>query len=321
MDGVREPALQPLDRRDSFRRVSPGITLLRTLIVNLYFVEVEGGWVLVDAGLPGSAAAIRRRARQLFGGRPALAIVLTHGHFDHVGALRELAAEWGAPVFAHRLELPYLNGTSAYPPPDPSVGGGLMARIAPLYPRGPVDVTSHLEALPADGGIPFMPGWRWIHTPGHTPGHVSLFREADRTLIAGDAFITVNQESALDVMRQRPVVSGPPAYYTQDWASARRSTAELLALGPAVAATGHGVPLGGERLRLGLERLVADFDRVALPRRGRYVGRPVIASEDGTEWVPPPERGGSGTLLLGAAVVAAAFALASALGRRARVRR
>ena len=42
-----------------------------------------------------------------------------------------------------------------------------------------------------------MPGWRWVHTPGHTAGHVSLFRDADRTLIAGDAFVTTKQESAL----------------------------------------------------------------------------------------------------------------------------
>jgi glyoxylase-like metal-dependent hydrolase (beta-lactamase superfamily II) len=68
-------------------------------------------WVLVDAGLPGSAGTIRRHAAEIFGSeaRPA-AIILTHGHFDHVGALLTLATEWDVPVYAHPLELPYLTG-------------------------------------------------------------------------------------------------------------------------------------------------------------------------------------------------------------------
>ena len=60
-------------------------------------------------------------------------------------------------------------------PPDPSVGGGLMSPLSPLYPREPVDVSRRLQALPADGSVPAMPGWRWVHTPGHAPG-VSLWR-------------------------------------------------------------------------------------------------------------------------------------------------
>ena len=63
------------------------------------------------------------------GNRPA-AILLTHGHFDHVGALKTLAEEWDVPVYAHTLELPYLTGRSSYPPPDPSVGGGAMAAMS-----------------------------------------------------------------------------------------------------------------------------------------------------------------------------------------------
>lgn len=78
------------------------------------------------------------------------------------------------PVYAHALEPPYLDGTPAYPAPDPSVGGGLMAGIAPLYPTRPVDVAARLRFLPEDGGVPPMPGWRWLPTPGHSPGHISL---------------------------------------------------------------------------------------------------------------------------------------------------
>ena len=56
-----------------------------------------------------------------------------------------------------------------------------------------------------------MPGWRWIPTPGHTPGHVSLFREADRSLIAGDAFVTVRQDSLYKVVIQQGKSAGRPA--------------------------------------------------------------------------------------------------------------
>ena len=75
----------------------------------------------------------------------------------------------------------------------------MMPLLAPLFPRRPIDVSRWLQRLPEDGSVPQMPGWRWIHTPGHTPGHISFWRERDRTIIAGDAFITTNQESAYAV--------------------------------------------------------------------------------------------------------------------------
>lgn len=85
-----------------------------------------------------------------------------------------------------------------------------MASLSWAYPRGPIDLGDRVRALPGDGRVPGLPEWRWMHTPGHAPGHVSFFREADRTLIAGDAFITTKQESALAVLAQRPEVHGPP---------------------------------------------------------------------------------------------------------------
>ena len=111
--------------------------------------------------------------------RPPEAIILTHGHFDHVGSLERLLQLWDVPVYAHTLELPYLTGRSSYPPPDPLVGGGAMAWSSKLYPRGPIDLDGRAQALPDDHTVPGLPGWRWIHTPGHSPGHVSLVRESD----------------------------------------------------------------------------------------------------------------------------------------------
>jgi glyoxylase-like metal-dependent hydrolase (beta-lactamase superfamily II) len=248
------------------------LTRLRFLFVNIYLCGTPGSWVLIDGGLRGCAGTIMKVAADRFGeDLPPQAIVLTHGHFDHVGALPKLFEHWDVPVYAHRLELPHLTGQSEYPPPDPTVGEGAMALMSFAYPNAASDFGARVKPLPDDGSVPHMPGWRWIHTPGHTAGHISLFRDGDRCLIAGDAFVTVKQESLYAVATQEREVHGPPAYFTPDWANARRSVERLAALEPAIAATGHGTPMRNHELREGLNRLVRQFDRIAVPERGRYV--------------------------------------------------
>lgn len=150
--------------------VARDVVCLPLSVVNVSFVGPPGAgdrnWVLVDAGLAFSTGSIARAAAERFGGgaRPA-AIVLTHGHFDHVGALPQLAEQWQAPIYAHRLELPYLTGRSSYPPPDPTVGGGMMSVLSRFYPRGPYNFSGHVHPLPADSSVPGLPDWRWVATP------------------------------------------------------------------------------------------------------------------------------------------------------------
>jgi glyoxylase-like metal-dependent hydrolase (beta-lactamase superfamily II) len=270
--------------------VAPGVWGRKDAFVNYYMIkdDTSGSWALVDAGLKWSAPSIRNMAKELFGegNRPG-AIILTHGHFDHVGALLTLAKEWNVPVYAHLLELPYLTGKSSYPPPDPSVGGGMMSLVSFLYPSSPIDVMEYIHKLPDDNSIPGFPEWKYIHTPGHTPGHISLFRERDKVLIAGDAFVTTKAESMIYALTHLNHLSGPPKYFTANWASAKVSVMKLAALDPDIVATGHGKPMQGEEMRLELNNLSSHFDQLAVPAQGRYVNEPAIADETGTVYVPP----------------------------------
>ncbi len=251
----------------SIDNIAPGVHGLRVLFVNVFAVtNPQGGWVLIDAAIPMSAGKIRTWLAKHYGenARP-LSIIQTHGHFDHTGALKELADEWNVPIYAHTEELPFLTGKSEYPPPDPSAGGGLMTIMSPLFPRGPIDVSNHVRPLQANGDIPDLPGWKWIHTPGHTVGHISLFRASDGVLLVGDAFCTTDQQSFLAVASQKPELHGPPAYYTPDWDKARASVRKLAALRPAVLAPGHGLPMAGAEVEQALQTLATDFDRIAMP--------------------------------------------------------
>jgi glyoxylase-like metal-dependent hydrolase (beta-lactamase superfamily II) len=241
-------------------------------IVNICFVGQKDNWVLVDAGMPKSASAILELVEQRFGphARPK-AIILTHGHFDHVGAVVDLVDKWQVPVFAHPLELPYLTGQQNYPEPDPTVEGGFLAKISSLLPNGAIDLKDHIHPLPADQTVPFLPDWKWIHTPGHSPGHISLFRERDRALIVGDAFLTVRQDALYKVLTQKQEICGPPRYFTTDWQAAFASVKKLHALQPNVAVTGHGTAISTPQLTEGLEKLVNEFKTIAVPDYGRYV--------------------------------------------------
>jgi glyoxylase-like metal-dependent hydrolase (beta-lactamase superfamily II) len=257
-------------------QVRPDLFSYTNKIVNIIFVgdPTKDEFVLVDAGMPRCSKEIIETAENIFGpnSRPK-AIMLTHGHFDHVGSIIELIDHWDIPAFAHSLEYTYLIGEREYPEADSSVEGGFIAKISPLFPNEPINIKEHLHPLPIDGTVPFLDEFRWVHTPGHSPGHVSFFRERDRSLIAGDAFITVRQDSLYKTITQQKEINGPPRYFTTDWELAYESVKVIRDLKPAVAITGHGVPMSGHELTNRLEKLVTDFKEVSIPDFGKYVDK------------------------------------------------
>lgn len=292
--------------------VAPGVWGRKDVFVNFFIIQdlIYDQWVLVDAGLKWSESKVKEMTDYLFGPDSLpQAIILTHGHFDHVGSVSQLAEEWNVPVYAHHLEIPYLTGQSDYPPADPSVGGGLMSTMSFLYPSSPINIWKHVKVLPSEGTIPVLPEWRYIHTPGHAPGHISLFRESDGVLIAGDAFVTTQQESIISVILQTKKISGPPKYFTCNWDDARVSVEKLVKLNPKTAATGHGKLMRGTELQEALKELTANFSKEAVPSEGRYIPNPAITNANGVMYVPPKRQ-----MKNEAAIKAFAFAALATLG-------
>jgi glyoxylase-like metal-dependent hydrolase (beta-lactamase superfamily II) len=297
------------------KEIAARVFYLPLTIANVYLVgRRDGSWTLVDSAMAGDARRIREAAQSLFGPNVGPSeIVLTHGHPDHAGSALELSKLWGAPILAHALELPYVTGKSQYPPLDPTVGGflGMMGRV---FRPAPVNLGDRVRPLEKRA----MPEWKWVHTPGHAPGHVAFFRPEDETLLAGDAIATMNLDSFWATVTKFRRVSGPPPTATYDWNAAGESVKRLAELHPQTIACGHGAPLSGDKAVVELAELATDFKT---PRRGRYVRRPAVVDESGVVFLPaePPDPLAATAVGLGIAAAAGTmFAVAARHRRKSR---
>jgi len=166
------------------RRVVQDVFLLESLAGGcVYAVALDDGFILIDSGVPGD---VNRIAGQLewagFRMADLRAIVLTHAHFDHSGSAAELAALSGAEVLAHRDDVPYVEAPATLPYPTELQRFGLGLANAVLGNRAACKVTRVLD----DGDVlAEFGGLRVIHTPGHTPGSICLYRPAEHLLFSG----------------------------------------------------------------------------------------------------------------------------------------
>lgn len=236
--------------------VAEGVYCVRTgrglTEANVYLVRSGPSWVLIDAAWPHRGQLIKSAAESLFGAgaRPA-AILLTHIHPDHSGSALELARMWDLPVHVHPGELPLASGRYLPEYGNP-LDRWLVAPLLRLMPRRRVEAMQSrgslegtVRAFDPDAGVPGLPDWQCVPTPGHTPGHIAFFRSSDRVLITGDAVLTMNLNSVRDLLTGKHGAAGPPYISTWNWPEAKESVAALASLNPQVLACGHGPPLAG----------------------------------------------------------------------------
>lgn len=186
-----------------------GITRVSRWIFNCYVLRGDDGPVVVDAGLPRVASDL---AAVLGRGSGALhAVVATHGHSDHVAGAAGLAACYPAPIWLPATTLTYLGGAT---PRTPTLGRA--ARIWPTLLDQPLDRVGVAGLLggarvagygtpagmrwngpPPQGGLtdgqqlPGAPDWTVVDAGGHTDDSIALWNETTRTLLSGDAVLTV----------------------------------------------------------------------------------------------------------------------------------
>ncbi|WP_018932124.1 MBL fold metallo-hydrolase [Gracilibacillus lacisalsi] len=250
--------------------VLPDIAYYRTLVVNVIMIGAPNeDWVLIDSGTRKYHDRILHACEHRYGNKPPQAIILTHGHFDHIGSAKKLAEYWNVPIYIHENEMDFVTGKKEYPPGDPTVGGGMISLLSTIFPTKPEHLEGLVTALPNDGSVPFLEDWQYVETPGHTPGHISLFREKDRVLIAGDAISTEKPESSWAVFFPLQHVYGPPAYFTEDWISAEETVKKLADLDPDMIIAGHGLPMEGETMKKELKKLADSFIEQAIPKHKR----------------------------------------------------
>ncbi|WP_299139498.1 MBL fold metallo-hydrolase [uncultured Tateyamaria sp.] len=186
------------------------------------------GDVLVDAGLP----FCRGKLLSALTGKAVGAHVVTHAHADHQGATAAVAQALNLPVWCHATERAAIETgdvLSSFDNPR-----SLTARFQQRFLAGAsYPVTRTL----AQGDM--VGGFEVIETPGHTAGHISLWRASDGLLVAGDAALGMN------LLTTRPGLHLPFAHVSWDMAHVRGSVRKLAALSPRRVAFGHGPAIDG----------------------------------------------------------------------------
>jgi glyoxylase-like metal-dependent hydrolase (beta-lactamase superfamily II) len=214
------------------QQVADGVWLLRGVPRHMFNVYLAGD-VLIDAATRWG----RRRVLRQLQGRTIRLVALTHCHPDHQGAASAVCERFGVPLACHEADAPAMTGAKPMQPQNRLIRLGEWLWSGPAHPVG---------RLLRDGDE--VGGFRVVHAPGHTAGHVMYFRESDRLAIAGDVLANTS------FLTGKPGLREPPRAFSVDLTENRRSVRKLLDLRPSVVCFGHGPPL---RDRACLERYVA----------------------------------------------------------------
>jgi glyoxylase-like metal-dependent hydrolase (beta-lactamase superfamily II) len=204
------------------RQIAPEvfqISLMPRNSINCYIIE----GVLIDSGIRSSYTTIKKVLEK----KPVYQHILTHAHADHQGCSDQICADFEIPLLCHPGEVFRTETgmvTNDYPTPQHWV-----AKLQQKYWAGQGHKVERTIVENDKIG-----NFQVIETPGHSAGHISLFRERDGVLIIGDAATNMNLLTTATGLRL------PPNIFTSDQQCNIKSLQKLVKLNPAIICFGHG---------------------------------------------------------------------------------
>ena len=211
-------------------KIIDNVYVVPDVIANPYIIVDADGLTLIDTGLPRNEKTILAYVASLGkSARDVKRIILTHSDFDHVGSLNALHKLTGARTYASKIEADAI--AAGKPSRIPKIPiGSFIRRLRFILMRlnaAPFQVD---EILTDGQGLPVLGGLRVVETPGHTPGHISLFAPETGILFCGDSMVTYDNN----------IDDDPRPAATWDQISAKASIVRQSVLGALIVCSGHG---------------------------------------------------------------------------------